>query len=49
MPRPLADRDNVPRPVPSPPPPAQERDTALALPDWDLLPPAEFLVRHQRR
>ncbi|GHH44274.1 hypothetical protein [Lentzea cavernae] len=26
-----------------------ERDIALQLPEWDLLPPAEFLDRHRRR
>ncbi|WP_167974603.1 hypothetical protein [Lentzea indica] len=26
-----------------------ERDIALELPEWDLLPPAEFLDRHRRR
>ncbi|GAB2995662.1 hypothetical protein LWP59_24865 [Amycolatopsis acidiphila] len=49
MPRPLANRDDTPRPPAPPPPPVQERETALALPDWDLLPPAEFLVRRRRR
>jgi hypothetical protein len=26
-----------------------DRDIALELPAWDLLPPAEFLDRHRRR
>ncbi len=26
-----------------------ERDIALELPEWDLMPPVEFLDRHRRR
>ncbi|HEX3782159.1 MAG TPA: hypothetical protein VHX38_21060 [Pseudonocardiaceae bacterium] len=27
-------------------PAARDHEMAVALPDWDLLPPAEFIARH---
>ena len=39
------------RPGPAPRSPDEDssgRALALRLPDWDLLPPTEFLQRHQR-
>ena len=48
MPKPMSDQ---PQPVaPQSPewPAARDHEMAVTLPDWDLLPPAEFIVRHTR-
>lgn len=58
MPEPLQRNGDAPAPRPEPRrrgshrTPEQDstgRELALQLPDWDLLPPAEFLDRHQGR
>lgn len=59
MPEPLQRNGAAPSPRPDEPrrgathrSPEQDstgRELALQLPDWDLLPPTEFLDRHQGR
>ncbi|WP_157528292.1 hypothetical protein [Nocardia sp. NRRL S-836] len=39
----------LPQPAAAPRHGAAERDIALELPAWDLMPPAEFLDRRRRR
>ena len=50
MPGPVHRQDQTThQPVTTPRHGADERDIALELPEWDLLPPVEFLDRHRRR
>ncbi|WP_439657461.1 hypothetical protein ACSHWB_34415 [Lentzea sp. HUAS TT2] len=50
MPGPAHSHDQTPRePANTPRHGVAERDIALQLPEWDLLPPVEFLDRHRRR
>ncbi|MFJ8959027.1 hypothetical protein ACIRG5_06520 [Lentzea sp. NPDC102401] len=50
MPGPAHSHEQTTRlPVTEPRHGVSERDIALELPEWDLLPPAEFLDRHRRR
>ncbi|WP_330277839.1 hypothetical protein OG205_20495 [Lentzea sp. NBC_00516] len=50
MPGPAHTRDQrVPQPAVTPRHGVTERDMALELPTWDLMPPVEFLDRHRRR
>lgn len=41
-----ADGDNTTA-LPNPQMPTGSDEVAYALPDWDLLPPAEFIKRHR--
>jgi hypothetical protein len=51
MPKPMSDRPQQPvadtKAAPAWPV-ARDNEVAVALPDWDLLPPAEFIARHAR-
>jgi hypothetical protein len=49
VPKPMPDRPQQ-QPAPEAPawPAARDTEVAVALPDWDLLPPAEFIARHAR-
>ncbi len=50
MPGPVFDHQPAEREQPAQPRHGlDDRDVALHLPEWDLLPPAEFLNRHPRR
>ena len=50
MPGPAHSQDQrLPQPPTTPRHGVAERDIALELPQWDLLPPVEFLDRHRGR
>ncbi|MCR3750277.1 MULTISPECIES: hypothetical protein [Lentzea] len=50
MPGPAHSQDQTPpQPVTAPRHGVAERDIALELPEWDLMPPAEFLDRRGKR
>jgi hypothetical protein len=48
VPKPMPDRPERAAPQAPAWPVARDTEVAVALPDWDLLPPAEFIARHVR-